>query len=77
MTDLTHEQICPVCQVTIVPNPSGDRVLFSSGPPGTRARLWARVCQFVDRPGCLNRDRDAIGTIDPDDAYKPDAPQQS
>jgi len=35
-----QQEICPVCQVKIV---DGDKVLFSSGPLGTRAKLWARV----------------------------------
>ncbi|MEO0852110.1 MAG: hypothetical protein AAFY15_01215 [Cyanobacteria bacterium J06648_11] len=75
MTATSNEQTCPVCNVTIVPAPGGDRVLFSTGAPGTRARLWARVCQFVQRPGCINQNQEAIGAVSPDDAYKPDAPQ--
>ncbi|WP_293090315.1 hypothetical protein [Okeania sp. SIO3B5] len=39
-----QQEICPVCLVKIV---GGDRVLFSSGPPGTKAKLWARVCQYA------------------------------
>jgi hypothetical protein len=69
-----NKQVCPVCNVTIikVKGPGKDRVLFSAGPPGTRAMLWARVCQYSQKPGCINKDRDAIGEIKPDDYYKPD-----
>ncbi|MGK7919485.1 MAG: hypothetical protein AB4080_05700 [Trichodesmium sp.] len=68
MSENQHE-ICPVCQVKIV---AGDQVLFSSGPPGTRAKLWARVCQYVKKQGCINQDPDAVGKVNPDDYYKPD-----
>lgn len=36
-----QQDICPVCQAEIV---GGDKVLFSFRPPGTRAKLWDRVC---------------------------------
>ena len=49
--DIPTIQECPACKVRIL----GDQVLFSSGSPGTRARLMARVCQFHDRPECINR----------------------
>lgn len=66
-------QTCPVCGVKIVPGGfSGDRVLFSSGPPGTRAMLWARVCKFAQKPGCINKNQDAIGPIRPTDYYQSD-----
>lgn len=65
-------QVCPVCQVKIVKAAGGDQVLFSSGPPGTRAKLAARVCQFVTKEGCINRDPNQIGEIKPDDYYKPE-----
>ena len=68
------EQICPVCAVKIVPSPAGDRVIFSSGPEGTRAKLWARVCQFADKPECINRDRDSIGTVTENDYFKSEPP---
>ncbi|EKD06344.1 MULTISPECIES: hypothetical protein [Limnospira] len=51
--------------------PGGDRVLFSVGAPGTRARLWARVCQFVKKPGCINSDPALIGETKPTDPYRP------
>ncbi|NJN32223.1 MAG: hypothetical protein HC824_18745 [Synechococcales cyanobacterium RM1_1_8] len=68
-------KICPVCQVKIVPAPGGDRVEFSSGPAGTRAKLWARVCQFVDKPACINRDRGVIGNVTATDYYETKLPQ--
>ena len=63
-------EICPVCQVQI----KNDReVIFSSGKPGDRAKLWARVCQYVvdKREGCINQDADKIGAIKQTDGYKP------
>jgi len=43
---------CPVCGVKIEDNV----VYFSFGKPGTRARLQARVCQYIDKSrGCINR----------------------
>lgn len=71
----SEPQICPVCQVKISPAPGGDRVEFASGPAGSRAKLWARVCQFVDKPACLNRDSGAIGKVNAQDYYKPDIQQ--
>lgn len=64
-------QVCPVCGAKIVPAGREDRVLFSSGPPGTRATLWARVCQYARKPGCINQDQEAIGEIKPQDYYQP------
>ncbi|MFM7221239.1 MAG: hypothetical protein ACKO21_13715 [Nodosilinea sp.] len=49
-------QTCPICGVKILVGiVGGDRVLFSAGPPGNRARLYDRVCRYVDRPGCINK----------------------
>ena len=47
---------CPLCRVIIDPNLGPlQEVRFSNGPGGTRTKLWARVCQFVqDRGGCIN-----------------------
>ncbi|NJO47309.1 MAG: hypothetical protein HC825_03410 [Oscillatoriales cyanobacterium RM1_1_9] len=64
-------QVCPVCTVKIVKSIGGDQVLFSSGPPGTRAKLTARVCQFVTKEGCINKNPALVGEIRPDDYYKP------
>lgn len=48
-------QTCPICSVKILPGGmAGDRVLFSTGPQGTRASLWARVCQYNKKAGCIN-----------------------
>ncbi len=49
-------QTCSVCGVKILPAIGGDRVLFSVGPPGTRALLWQKVCRHVDKPACINQD---------------------
>jgi hypothetical protein len=51
----TGVQTCPVCGVKIVKVVGGDRVLFSVGPPGTRATLWTRVCQYTQKAGCINK----------------------
>ncbi len=58
--------VCPVCQVQIE---GGDKVLFSYGPVGTRARLWARVCQYAKKSGCINQNKEAIGPIKETDFY--------
>lgn len=47
-------QVCPICGVKILKMIGGDRVEFSAGPPGTRAILWKRVCQYAQKPGCIN-----------------------
>ena len=71
-------QICPICQVKIQARPgSADQVMFSTGTPGTRSKLWSRVCQFLKTEGqtstCLNQDPDQRGTEQAGDAF-PDAP---
>ncbi|HEY9640644.1 MAG TPA: hypothetical protein V6C57_09170 [Coleofasciculaceae cyanobacterium] len=53
----TGVQVCPVCKVKIIKMIGGDRVLFSAGPPGTRATLWAKVCQYAKNPSCINQDK--------------------
>ncbi len=50
------EQLCPVCGVKIVKMIGNDRVLFSYGSPGTREKLWQRVCQYVQKSDCINSD---------------------
>jgi hypothetical protein len=45
------------------------KVIFSCGPSGTRARLWARVCQFNKQPGCINQDDFKIGDVKELDYY--------
>lgn len=61
-------QVCPVCGVKIE---GGDKVVFSSGPVGTRARLWARVCNYVKKPDCINQNQEAIGAVGENDYYRP------
>ncbi|MEM9907087.1 MAG: hypothetical protein AAF921_18890 [Cyanobacteria bacterium P01_D01_bin.44] len=71
MTDLPNPapqsagETCPVCNVTIVNN----EVRFSTGQPGTRARLYARVCKYVNKPECINQDPDLIGEVLREDGY--------
>jgi hypothetical protein len=67
MSQLTL-QVCPVCGVKIE---GGDKVLFSAGPTGSRARLWARVCNYVQKPDCINKVQEKIGEISENDYYKP------
>lgn len=68
-------ETCPVCGVKILAGiVGGDRVLFSAGPPGTRAKLYARVCRYVDKPGCINKEGGSQ-SIQSSDYYKPDAPR--
>lgn len=53
---MSQMQVCPVCGVKIIKIIGGDRVLFSVGPPGTRADLWAKVCRYADKPACINKE---------------------
>ncbi|BFM40557.1 hypothetical protein [Synechocystis sp. LKSZ1] len=59
-------EVCPVCGVTIE---NGAKVVFSAGPAGTRARLWARVCNFAKSPDCINQDEASIGDVQSNDYY--------
>jgi len=71
----TCPQVCPLCKVTIDPSASAQvEVLFSTGQPSTRTRLWARVCQYAKGSGCINTDPALRGTPDPRDGYS-DAPE--
>ncbi len=74
MSPEPSEQVCPLCGVKIIPMIGGDRVIFSMGPAGTRAKLWARVCQFVNKPECINRDREAIGQVGSADYFRSEPP---
>jgi hypothetical protein len=60
-----NPEICPVCGVEI----AGDRVNFSFGPPGTRSRLWQRVCQFAQKPNCINQEEEKMGFVQSNDGY--------
>jgi hypothetical protein len=51
-------QVCPICGVKIFKVIGGDRVIFSTGAPGTRATLWTKVCQYTQKPGCINKDQE-------------------
>ena len=50
-----------------------DLVHFSMGAPGTRAKLWARVCQYLKTPEqcgqCLNQDAALRGEVKGSDYY--------
>ncbi len=73
MADPTTET-CPICSVSIAAGaPGEDRVIFASGPAGTRAKLWARVCQFNKKSGCINPQGESEN-ITAGDYYKPDVP---
>lgn len=70
-------RVCPVCTVRIIEDAEKEPenpVLFSHGKPGTKARLWARVCSYIqDRadkyPHCINKD--FIHSNNPDHAFIP------
>ena len=66
-TQTESNEICPVCGVEITP---AGAVIFSGGMPGTRARLHARVCQYTDRQGCINRDSELIGEVTDLDGFQ-------
>ena len=62
-----NHQVCPVCGVSI----TGDgQVNFANGRPGTRARLYARVCQYAQKPECINQEPQLIGEITRADGFE-------
>jgi hypothetical protein len=67
---MTTTQVCPVCQVSI----NNDVVHFASGNPGTRARLYARVCQYVNKKECINQNAEKIGPVTSRDNFSPARP---
>ncbi|MFM7315272.1 MAG: hypothetical protein ACKO0M_19280 [Cyanobium sp.] len=72
-------QRCNLCQVEIQGMVGGtDLVHFSMGAPGSRAKLWARVCQYLRTPEqtsqCLNQDPTLRGEVRSSDFYA-EAPQ--
>ena len=60
-------QTCSVCGVSITED---GQVNFSNGSPGTRARLYARVCQYTQNPGCINQKSQFIGEITREDSFE-------
>lgn len=67
-------QRCSLCQVEIQGMAGGqDLVYFSHGGPGSRAKLWARVCQYLKTPEqcaqCLNQDPAQRGLVSSSDYY--------
>lgn len=70
MTTPSQDQSCPVCGVTI----ANDVVHFANGSTGTRARLYARVCQYAKKPDCVNQDKALIGEVLQEDGFM-EAPQ--
>ena len=60
-------QICQICGVSITPQ---GQVNFSNGAPGTRARLYARVCRYAQKTGCINQETELIGEVTAKDAYE-------
>ncbi|MFM7087134.1 MAG: hypothetical protein ACKOXO_09125 [Cyanobium sp.] len=72
-------QRCSLCKVEIQGMAGGkDLVHFSQGAPGSRAKLWARVCQYLRTPEqcsqCLNQDAALRGDVVSSDYYA-EAPQ--
>lgn len=66
----SRTESCSVCSVKILVGVvGGDRVMFSAGPPGTRAKLYERVCRHVDKAGCINRQA-ASPKLQTDDYYQ-------
>ncbi|MCP9775267.1 hypothetical protein KBY58_10160 [Cyanobium sp. HWJ4-Hawea] len=67
-------QRCSLCQVEIQGMAGGnDLVHFSQGGPGSRAKLWARVCQYLSTPEqksqCINLDASLRGTVQKSDYF--------
>ncbi|MGB7414062.1 MAG: hypothetical protein WA902_07625 [Thermosynechococcaceae cyanobacterium] len=58
---------CPICGVSVTVD---GRVNFTVGQPGTRAKLYARVCKFNQKPGCINQQSELIGEIAPEDGFQ-------
>ena len=67
-------QRCTLCKVEIQGMAGGkDLVHLSQGAPGSRAKLWARVCQYLRTPEqcgqCLNQDLSQRGEVSANDYY--------
>ncbi len=59
-------QTCSLCGVRI---DQKDTVHFSFGKPGSRERLYARVCSHVSDRRCINADENRLRPITADDHY--------
>lgn len=50
-----------------------DLVHFSQGAPGNRAKLWARVCQYLrsdeQKSQCMNQDASLRGEVQRSDYF--------
>ncbi len=62
-----NREICPVCGVSITED---GQVNFANGSPGTRARLYARVCHYAQKPGCINQKPQLLGEITRADGFE-------
>ena len=65
---------CNLCHVEIQGMAGGkDLVHFSQGGPASRAKLWARVCQFLRSDDqlsrCINQDPSLRGEVQSSDYY--------
>ncbi len=58
---------CPVCGVSIT---DSGLVNFTHGNPGTRARLYVRVCQYTQKPGCINQKPELMDEVTPSDEFE-------
>lgn len=65
---MTTTKTCPVCSVRLIED--GAKVIFSCGPAGTKARLWARVCQFAKNPDCINTHDPNVDPVKTEDYYQ-------
>ncbi|MAN18287.1 MAG: hypothetical protein CMN94_00660 [Synechococcus sp. EAC657] len=49
-------------------------MIFSRGTPGSRSKLWARVCQYLksdaQRSRCINQDPELRGDCRPGDGFE-------
>ncbi len=59
-------QTCSLCSVRI---DQKDTVHFSFGKPGSRERLYARVCRHVNDHRCINANEKSLNPITADDHY--------
>lgn len=64
-SDQASLRICPVCTAVL----SRESVLFATGYRGTRAQLYARVCQYNRDSRCLNWNKALLGEILREDEF--------